>query len=1718
MLNARAEFWLKPFWLKCRLGSGAVGGLSKMALATPLGSSLRCLTFAMVWVFATVLLSMVADNEDSQCGAQTLMRPATSNDCVQLRGSPWPALVVSPGMSTLHCTASSGDVDMVRQPCTPMAEVLSWKRESRAPRNRARFAFKISSSRVNPLAEVIVGIKERQKSVKKESWQEVHQNLVPRTRRNMARVQEMDSKAERTPECEADKSPSGQSVGYSLVNLVDTVLFKLSRSTCNLAAFKHCLAGTRRVLRAMDVPTTLLRDSMPRWRDNDPIWRAMCLLAYFWQDLFSFRSRTKQARSRRVGCARRCGRQRKPGPRKRWKQRLRMRRQIGWRCRRRVWMHPRDRWYSKVYRWIQTSCVVPVWSLLVSKGQHETGRFPEDLFPDSGGVRSRRGGAANEVENKLLQGLEKLLFEVQNGNLSTRTGPESEAQNDLGTDEGLLGALVRLVEKAKKAPGSLLQQLETLILQTKASRENPGIRTSGSKGKGKGKDTFKGKSKDPIPRQGKGKGNTAPPQVLQHEVRGQPPKQRLASHENVKLRPLDWPGYHVVGNPNALGAAIDQADASKPLVLLLRHFEIEETYMLIKGDAGCKISLYILPDNDGNLELPSDVLPGSEVKETVVPVVNPLGKVFSKRVYQWSNFSQTSPLTMRVTVPTEKRPQRQSFEARNKDTLVMRLTMDIRFCGKQAWASATKQAGLTARKRLNHFLSNKAAIVLDTWGWELVSTGKEHVIRGLVRLKTGNHLDSVLAASGRSCEGIRTFVEPLDWTQTPLGQKPYVAWVERLPQESDSDYVTRTAKLATEHGLARGWRQLGLRSKHEPSEVPFRSWTLRNAPIFWSMEDVVQFLEAAEFLKVELVSKQRSRSGVSGGFRAQRKEAQDYFQLLYEGNSFEDEGKFLVVERYRSPAVRQGQVTRLRNETKVSLRHPVAEEVQPHQAAQPPPSSPNGTGSPKGRSVEEKDTILEDGKRQAEGKTGTTPQRKRMRAAPLPEGVQRIPNEGQGNCLFLAVAHGIKRAGGGEHHHRAIRAAALTHLRKHMAKYFLFWDGRDTNGTEMKEQTLEGFKAYVEEVSKNGAWGGNLEVAALAATLDRPITVLHEQGQVYSYNPEGAKKDVFLYYTTHPGHYEALDVQAEAALRLRTKASPGKTAGGKRGGGRTNERVERKGARQNSPEIDSGTDEAVSSLGGHTRASVLGGQTRNSRCGTEEGGGIAETMPRTGLQTEVGSIEDVEDTAETEFRVGPRVDAFTWYCHICESALRADTTAKLSRIRNNHISGYHLHHKRSEFHPIKQGISLIECVPGKLQVGGWMCFGCQKILPPGLPKQVRRASLQAHLAKCTQMSTSANARGVFQLLGGCRLPRNRAPLSMAFANAIATKRYLDDIHTCSPHKVEVVGQFGKWHALVCVECCMFWTGLSACKDSHKRRRQMCSHEERSGNLLRLRTFSVKFPRQAHKQVLDAVGASSAERKVVPKQLQPFDLERLSKETGHSLVFLSSACPRRANNRRRNRFCYTCRSCTVQWGTKKALQKGIRNTTCDEGARKVAVRNKHRFWKRLPQDWASKLMATWKLSSAERKQLRAVQPKRRRREWVRDLTEEGIHPHPGPNCLLSKFSFAFCNSDGLAHAYSVMDECVSRSLHCFGIGEVRLNTQKGTDVKRKLAKQGYRAWLLPCDCRRNAKGKDYCVGGILVAVRNDIRAHKIPGTGRGGCAHGLRSLSCCVPVETARAGC
>lgn len=123
-----------------------------------------------------------------------------------------------------------------------------------------------------------------------------------------------------------------------------------------------------------------------------------------------------------------------------------------------------------------------------------------------------------------------------------------------------------------------------------------------------------------------------------------------------------------------------------------------------------------------------------------------------------------------------------------------------------------------------------------------------------------------------------------------------------------------------------------------------------------------------------------------------------------------------------------------------------------------------------------------------------------------------------------------------------------------------------------------------------GRWGPGLATWRLppwASTLDRPITVLHEHGQVYQFNAEGSKKDLFLFYQTC-GHYECLKTTPEAALALRAKSSPGKTAGGRQNKG---------GGKKAGPR--SIFQASQGSLGGHTVASRSNAALRCQGGGTK---------------------------------------------------------------------------------------------------------------------------------------------------------------------------------------------------------------------------------------------------------------------------------------------------------------------------------------------------------------------------------------------------------------------------------------------------------------------------------------------------------------------------------------
>ena len=369
--------------------------------------------------------------------------------------------------------------------------------------------------------------------------------------------------------------------------------------------------------------------------------------------------------------------------------------------------------------------------------------------------------------------------------------------------------------------------------------------------------------------------------------------------------------------------------------------------------------------------------------------------------------------------------------------------MDARFCSNAAWKKLVAQPGNNLRSWIAGVAPATTNLVIDTWAWELQkgASGDNTVVKGLVRIKKANGVGHLLTTSGRVWEDKRCFWEALDWTTTPQegwGKKPYVKWIEKERNENDLEYAARAASLGGTHGLARGWRQLGLRSMSpfEGEEKPStRLWVLKNSPRHWDMSEIDPFLSSAGFVNIDFVSKIRDRLGTSWMFRAQRSDQETYLQLLYDGESFDQAGKFLVCELVARD--RRGfQHTRLKNELRVPLRPATVVDLTEDK---PDESEQIGDTHMEDDDENKGERGTEATKRPAVAGVGTSPEKKKVRPNPaMPDGVSRVPNPGAGNCLFEAIAQGIAKSGGGEHSHRAVRAAAVSHLTRQKTKYFPF--------------------------------------------------------------------------------------------------------------------------------------------------------------------------------------------------------------------------------------------------------------------------------------------------------------------------------------------------------------------------------------------------------------------------------------------------------------------------------------------------------------------------------------------------------------------------------------------------------------------------------------------------------------------------------------------------------
>ena len=98
-----------------------------------------------------------------------------------------------------------------------------------------------------------------------------------------------------------------------------------------------------------------------------------------------------------------------------------------------------------------------------------------------------------------------------------------------------------------------------------------------------------------------------------------------------------------------------------------------------------------------------------------------------------------------------------------------------------------------------------------------------------------------------------------------------------------------------------------------------------------------------------------------------------------------------------------------------------------------------------------------------------------------------VPNKGEGNCVFHAASQGLNKLLNKKLSHRELRATVCKYLENHSRQYQLFWDGFQPHPDENRCQSWE---TYLKLLRKIGAWGGHLEMHAIADAYNINICVL----------------------------------------------------------------------------------------------------------------------------------------------------------------------------------------------------------------------------------------------------------------------------------------------------------------------------------------------------------------------------------------------------------------------------------------------------------------------------------------------------------------------------------------------------------------------------------------------------------------------------------------------------
>ena len=1018
---------------------------------------------------------------------------------------------------------------------------------------------------------------------------------------------------------------------------------------------------------------------------------------------------------------------------------------------------PRVSLFNRVGRFLSFCVRAQFCPFCQNMPEHSQASPPRSSFRGGG-----RRNSPETPEQKLLQGLQILLKDTLqasssgasnkkgkgkgSGKSSGKSLPSKQRDANHDGSYGLIQALQKLTARAAKKPQGLLQRLKTLVQVTERGMLRPNKRK---------KDLPPHEAVPPVKPSTRFKSS-------ENLVDGAPkPKTRWQRDRSWKARAQDWGVKAVLRGPTALRNALDSGDTSALLCQVQNLDDWNEALQISHAAGRTNVTVVLEAAPNMSPELGKLRYHGWTALNT-----RAAGYADDKLVQRlvWiARCSPNAPTLVPGSVLTgARRPVVQ--KRGHEESFVFRISCDMRFIASDNRHHITQGPGKFFRLWLSDLGPNARDLLLhlgDTWGFQKLEA--ENLVRGFARVKGKDRALQLIKASGSEHKGQVWFLDPARWdglAETP----PRMLWVDKLENEQQIAFARRVAHDSGPFGMARGRVQLALRVKPDDERLKPTSsvWRVETVPFGWDFENVEETLVEAGFSEIDILAKQRRRGGTAWVFKGMRNDDRDQMQIHYDADETCNEPPLdlFLVKQSKRRAPGNVQPLKAENDVLFSLdafhkkgkgkgkgkgKHKSKLEVPDFattlalpKSSPPPLPSKDDRGNeamdvslisvPDASDVEDEPMHVQGTKRKDQAML-TSPQKtghdkKRMK---VPERLQKVPNPGEGNCLFYCLAQ-AESTPGKSRSHRQVRAFVVAYMTKHFKKYEDFWDGLSPSNIPMEG----GFDDYLQALEKDKAWAGYCEIEAYGEAMRRPVLVVHAKDNVvHAFNSHGDKDVVCLWYKDE--HYELI-VPSDADIQaLWQNAEDGGTKGYR--GAAKKARLAADNASiclsQFATPKSSRPSPRLTDFAQSTPA-------KRSACLTD----FASTAKPSRQKTEQSEAEPCGSnpsaaSASASVATG-RDREITWTCHICNVSF-TDKACIVSKRRTDHIRRTHRGTPTTNFKKAvdqyRAPVTAVSYGPTHAAVS-WTCGFCMGTLPI-LPKTHQKASIVAHLRSCAKAPKGA---------------------------------------------------------------------------------------------------------------------------------------------------------------------------------------------------------------------------------------------------------------------------------------------------------------------------------------------------------------------------------------------